>query len=247
MLVASLALVIGRVDPARAQGDPSDLAEVVDEGPGRGIDPARVPPADEFPEGVGFGPPQSERQRASPPQDDATEPALPHVVQIHVGLGVALGSSLDEALVAHRYGDSRVVVAGDITFAGRMTEWLHLGARVGARGRGWASAETEPALAGGVDALALGHARGQLGRVVDIGLQLGIGIGWAGLSVQHGSASGFAPRLHGSGIVGFRFAPGARLMVRFAWDWFSVYDLDRYGSDLDLGGPSAAVGLEVRV
>ena len=38
----------------------------------------------------------------------------------------------------------------------------------------------------------------------------------------------------------------AVLTARFAWDFYSVFDLDRYGSDLELGGPSLELGFEVR-
>ena len=39
----------------------------------------------------------------------------------------------------------------------------------------------------------------------------------------------------------------AQLYMSYAPDWISaLYDLDRYGSDLDLGGPSISLGIEVR-
>jgi hypothetical protein len=221
----------------------------------RTLDPDDVAPADELPEGADFGPAQSELPPVLSPEEerlarernyDPSEPEHPGAIQIFGGIGAALDSSLDGALVAHRYGESPILAHGDISFLGRTTEWLQIGGRVGARGRGWGTNDGPPALAGGIDLLAVAHARAYLGRVVDIGMALGAGLGWAGVSIQGGGTSTFAPRLHGSAVVAFRIASGFRLAARFAWDWFSAYDLDRYGSDLELGGPSLAIGVEIR-
>jgi hypothetical protein len=37
-----------------------------------------------------------------------------------------------------------------------------------------------------------------------------------------------------------------RLLVRGSYDYARWTDIDRYHQDLELGGPSAAVGLEIR-
>ena len=218
-------------------------------------DPTRVAAAEELPEGADFGRPMLHRRRDLTPEElrrererraDASEPLMPGVFQLFLGIGAALDSSLTGALVAHRYADTPVVFQGDVAFLGRVTEWLYLGGRLGGRGRGWGSNDAPPAVAGGVDLMAVAHLRAYLGRIVDLGTVLGAGLGWAGLSIQGAPSTGFAPRLHGGVVLGFRLAPGIRFAARFAWDWFSLYDLDRYGSDLDLGGPSLSIGLEVR-
>lgn len=213
------------------------------------------PAPDELPEGADSGPPMLSRPRPLTPEEerrarerryDASEPLMPAAFQLFVGFGAALDSSLDGALAAHRFGSSPLVVSADATFLGRVTEWLQLGGRIGGRARGWGSDVGDPAVAGGIGALAIAHARAYLGRIVDLGAVLGVGIGWAGISIQGAGSTGVAPLLHGAVVLGFRIDRGFRLAARFAWDWFTLYDLDRYGSDLDLGGPSLAIGFEVR-
>lgn len=200
---------------------------------------------EELPDGADFGPAQSSLPPRPTPAD-ASEPLMPNLFQFHLGAGVALDASIDDVLVAHGFAESPFAFSGDIGFLGRLEEWFYLGARVGGRGRGWSSNDRSPATAGGVDALALAHLRAHLGRIVDLGIALGVGLGWGGISMTSGSSTTFAPRLHGSVLVGFRLAPGIRFMTRIGWDWFSLYDLDRYGSDLDLGGASLSLGFEVR-
>lgn len=244
-MAAIVVMVVALASPARAQDTSSLVAE-----------PSTADGAvDELPDDADSGPPMLHRRRELTPEQlrlerernfDASEPLMPGVFQLHVGLGGALDSSLDQALISHGYAESPLVVLGDIGFLGRVAEWLHVGARIGGRGRGWRSNDRSPATAGGIDVMAIAHARMYLGRIVDLGAVLGLGLGWAGLSLQGAPATGFAPRVHGGLVLGFRLAPGVRLDGRFAWDWFTLYDLDRYGSDLDLGGPSISLGIEVR-
>ncbi|AKF08460.1 hypothetical protein DB32_005609 [Sandaracinus amylolyticus] len=214
-----------------------------------------APAPDELPEGADFGPAilvspreltPAEQRRERARRYDATEPLMPTTFQIFVSGGVPLRASLDDALEAHRYGSSPVLFAGDFTLMTRIAEWLWLGGRVGARGRGWGSNNSAPAVGGGIDALAVAHVRAHLGPIVDLGAVLGVGLGWGGVSIQGAGTWAFAPRLSGYAQVGFRVAQGVRIGARVGWDWFSMYDLDRYGSDLELGGPLLGIGLEVR-
>lgn len=250
--VASDADVDASTD-AEANSDPDTTAEV--EAEGRAPDPTGVAAAEELPEGADSGPAilvprreltAEEARRERERNFDPTEPHMPGVFQLFVGIGAALDSSLDGALAAHRYGDSPLVVLGDVSFLGRVTEWLYVGGRLGGRGRGWGSNDTSPAVAGALDVMAIAHLRAYLGRIVDIGAVLGLGVGWAGLTIQGAASTGLAPRVHGSAVIAFRLGAGVRLAARFGWDWFSMYDLDRYGHDLELGGPSLALGFEVR-
>ena len=221
--------------------------------PARADEPAPAP--DELPEGADFGPailvPQreltSEEQRRERERSyDATEPLMPTTFQLFIGAGAPLESSLDRALASHRYGDSPLMWLADATLLTRVADWIWLGGRFGMRGRGWGSDRTAPAVAGGLDALAIAHVRAHLGPIVDVGVVLGVGLGWAALSIQGGGPWAFAPRVSGALQAGFRLAPGARIGARIGWDWFSMYDLDRYGSDLELGGPTLSLGFELR-
>lgn len=210
---------------------------------------------EELPEGADLGPPLSERAPLLTPEEqrrarlrnyDPTEPEHPVALQLALGIGAALDSSLDAALAAHRYGESPLIFQGDVSLLARISEWLYLGGRLGGRGRGWLSNVEEPVSAGAIDAMAIAHARVYLGRVVDLGAILGLGMAWGGVSIERGGSAAVAPRLHGAVMIAFRVASGGRFVARFAWDWCSFYDMDRYGSDLELGGPSLAIGLEIR-
>ncbi|MDQ3037523.1 MAG: hypothetical protein M3Y87_34330 [Myxococcota bacterium] len=256
-IVAVIAMLTG---PARAQDAPAEAevetaAEAEVEAEGQAPVPTDVAAAEELPDGADSGPAILVPRRELSPEEarrerernfDPTEPHMPGVFQLSIGVGAALDSSLDSALTAHRYGDSPLIVLGDVSFLGRVTEWLYVGGRLGGRGRGWGSNDTSPAVAGAIDVMAIAHLRAYLGRIVDIGAVLGLGVGWAGLTIQGAAATGLAPRLHGSAVIAFRLGPGVRITARFGWDWFSLYDLDRYGSDLELGGPSLSLGFEVR-
>lgn len=241
---ATLAIVALLAIPSAALAQGDDAGDEADEAA-----------PEELPDGADLGPPLSERPPLLTPEEqrrerlrnfDPTEPEHPIAIQILVGLGPALHSSLDVALTAHRYGSSPLAFQGDVSVLARIGPWLYLGGRLGGRGRGWLSNVDEPASAGAIDGLAVGHVRAYLGRIVDIGAILGAGIAWGGISLARGGAATVAPRLHGSAVIAFRVASGARFVARFAWDWCSFYDLDRYGSDLELGGPSLSIGLEIR-
>jgi hypothetical protein len=241
----------------RGEADDDEFGVVDGETSHAGVDPDTVAAAEELPEDATARPPEEphdppaylsaeDQRRWRARHYDATEPSLPAIIQISGGIAAALDSSLDQALVTHRYGSSPAIAIADVTFLGRATEWFHVGGRIGGRGRGWGANDTSPAVAGGLDVLAIAMARAYLGNVVDIGAMVGVGIGWGGLSLQSGGATGFAPRVHGAAMVGFRIDRGVRFQARFAFDWFAIYDIDRYGSDLELGGPSLSLGLEVR-
>ena len=231
-------------EPATEEAAPIEARPLAERRPGD-------PPADELADvssGAPVGPGRGPRVPIDQPVRgaDASDPQLPAMWQLHIGMGGAVSSSLDGALVAHLYASSALVFAVDVTVGARLLPWLELAGRVGARGRGWGHAYEQAALAGGVDALGLVVMRGYVGRVVDLGVAAGVGIGVGGLSLHSSTVGSAVPRLHGALFVGFRVAPGVRLLGRFSWDWFSLYDIDRLGSDLELGGPMGSLGVEVR-
>ena len=49
------------------------------------------------------------------------------------------------------------------------------------------------------------------------------------------------------GRHGLRIARGTRILVHGEVNYFPAFDLDRYGSDLELGGASLSLALEVRL
>lgn len=179
-------------------------------------------------------------------QPDAVDPDLPVALSFFASLGVVMSSSYDDAIQSHAYGASSPTIAmdGSITYA--VTRWLHVGGRLGARGRGWLRRDGDYAMAAGIDALVIAHGRIHLGPIVDLGIVLGGGLGMTSLSVHRSTLVGVAPRLHGGIQFGFRLARGFHIFLRGAWDYFPWNDLDRFGSDIDLGGPVIGLGIEVK-
>ncbi len=183
-------------------------------------------------------------QPASPASMETSDG--PYASQLMLGVGLPLSASLDDALGALRFGPSIAEFLGDATFLAQAHPVLHLGGRLGGRGRAWSAFDGRLAVAGGLDAMLVAHVRASVGRVLDLGLSVGLGLGLATFGLRDATVWAPTPRAHGGVIVGFRVGAGVRLLCRLAWDWFSAYDLDALGSDLDLGGPSASLGLEAR-
>lgn len=214
------------------------------DGPGGELDPqARSGPPFGSRAAVQQSEPMAMRRVGLP---DAVDPDLPVALSFFASLGVVMPSSYDAAIQSHAYGASSPTLAMDGSITYGVTRWLHLGGRVGARGRGWLRRDGDYAMAAGVDALAIAYGRIHLGPIIDLGIVLGGGIGIASLSVHRSTLVGVTPRLHGALQFGFRLARGFHLFVRGAWDYFPWNDLDRFGSDIDLGGPLVGLGLEVK-
>lgn len=212
-------------------------------------------PGGELDASVRSGPPFGSREavRQSEPmamrrvgQPDAVDPELPVALSFFGTVGVVMPSSYDDAIQSHSYGPSSPNVSFDASLTYGVARWLHLGGRIGARGRGWLRRDGDFGMAMGIDALAIATGRVHLGPVVDIGITLGGGVGMAGLSVHRSTLLGVAPRLHGSLQIGFRLLRGFHIFIRGAWDYFPWNDIDRGGYDIDLGGPYVGIGIEVK-
>ena len=179
-------------------------------------------------------------------QPDAIDPELPVALSFFVNLGAVMSSSYDDAIRSHAFGQSSPTLSMDGSITYGVDRWLHLGGRLGTRGRGWIRRDGEFAMASGTDLLAIAHARVHLGPVIDLGVVLGGGVGIAALSVHQTTVVGVSPRLHGAVQFGFRLTRGFHLFLRGSWDYFPWNDIDRYGSDVDLGGPFVGIGFEVK-
>jgi hypothetical protein len=214
------------------------------DGPGGELDPnVRPGPVYGSRDAMRQSEPMALRRAGEP---DPADPDLPVALSFTAAVGVVMDSSYDRTIQALDFGPSSPIVAmdGAITYA--LVPWLHVGGRLGARGRGFIRRDGELAMATGVDALAIAHGRFHLGTVVELGVILGGGLGVAGVSLRGTTLVGAAPRLHGAIQIGFRLARGFHVHLRGAWDFFPWNDLDAAGHDLDLGGPSVGVGIEVR-
>ncbi len=177
---------------------------------------------------------------------DASDGALPTAFLLFAGIGGVLPSSYAGALQAHAFGASSPNIAIDAALTYRLSENFFLGGQVGGRGHGWLRRDGIAATAMGLDAMALLHLRFQLGRVIDLGAMVGVGAGLVGVQLYDATTLAGAFRVSGSILLGARVMPGCRVFLKGTWDYFGASDIDRYGSDVELGGPMLSLGLEVR-
>jgi hypothetical protein len=76
---------------------------------------------------------------------------------------------------------------------------------------------------------------------------VGAGAAVVGLLLHDVLTAGVFPRLTAGVQLGVRISRGARIVARFSWDYCALFDIDPYGSDIELGGPAGAIGVEVRL
>lgn len=208
---------------------------------------------DELPDEASSGPSERERlaEAARPTRPTATDysdPELPVYFRIMFGVGGAFDASLDDALATHGFARSPILFGTSASIAGRLASWLWLGGRVGAHGRGWARRDGLPAAtATGYDLLGLIHLRAQLGRVFELGGMVGGGLGVAVLVINDTPTVGAWPRMMVGVELGLRVATGMRILLHGELNYFPIFDLDRYGSDLDLSGGTVSLVAEVRL
>lgn len=238
-LIAVGACVAGqlRVHPASAQDEPAVELRASDDSE----DPAARADG-EFAPGITNGPPLT---LGPPPRPARSERGL--AVQVSATVGAPFGSSLDANLGARGYGISPVWLGFDLTLVECLFDWFCVGGRLGARERGWDHPARTPALASGLDVLAVAQARAYTPTGLDLAVQLGLGGGAAVILTEVPSSLFGAPRLNTAVHLGVRLEDGFRLRVLANYDWFIASDLDRYGSDLDLGGLGVALGFEARL
>jgi hypothetical protein len=183
-------------------------------------------------------------RRAGDPDPD--DPSLPVGLSFFASLGAVMDSSYDQAVQSLAFGPPSPNLAFDGSLTHAVVPWLHLGGRLGVRGRGWLRRDGEFGMATGIDAMAIAHFRFHVGTVVELGAVLGGGLGLGGVTLRSATVLGVAPRLHGAVQIGFRLARGFHVHVRGAWDYFPWNDIDAGGRDLDLGGPFVGLGIEVK-
>jgi hypothetical protein len=268
-LALALSVVACSAGPVCAQepaaAPPTDVEDTADEpdvdtaeGPDAAAPPERSsgdPSADELPDDASSGPSLVERQAAArrgevigrPSGPDPNDPDLPVSMLLMLGGGGVIDpSSLDLALRSHDYGTPGGFFAGDVSITGRVLDWLWLGGRFGGRGRFYTRNDGPGGSAGAFDLMAVVQTRFQLGRIVEIGVMAGAGAALVGVLLRNQLSAGVWPRLTAGVHIGMRIAHGVRIVARFSWDYCTIFDIDRYGSDVELGGPAGAIGIEVR-
>lgn len=239
LLFSLLLLGLARPASVMAQSQPQGDALA----PGGELDP-RVPGGAAYGTREALRRSETETMRRMRP--DASDGALPVAFQFFAGIGGVMRSSYGRALQAHAFGGSSPNVNIDAALTYRLTENFFLGGQIGARGHGWLRRDGTAAMATGLDAMAILHLRFQLGSLFDLGAMVGAGGGTVGVQLYDSTAFFGAWRLSGSVLLGLRVATGTRVFLKASWDYFSAFDIDRYGSDVDMGGPALALGFEVR-
>jgi hypothetical protein len=180
---------------------------------------------------------------APPPRPD---PIASTVIQAVMIFGGPAKTEFDRTLDSHGYGASESLWGGDGTVLARVSSWLHLGGRAGVRYRRWKRFGDGDLGATGADLLVLASARWQLGRIVGLGLDAGIGVGHVTVVLREQASAGVSPRFVAGGAMSYRITMRLHALVRVGYEWFRWSDANRFGDDLDLGGLALALGVELR-
>ncbi len=215
---------------------------------GASAQPAWSPPTPIVPV-FGSGPVVAPAPPAPPAPPDRRLDASDVALRATLGARFAPSDTLDGALSARGYGTSTPALGLDLALTVRAIWWLFLGARVGARWRPLeppnGAAASERVDAAGVDALAVAELRVPLGPV-ELAPDVAVGIAYA--EVQQGgfTVARAAPRLALGATASFWIVDPLRIAARLGWDLYRIADVNDFGHDLSLGGPSLELALEWR-
>ena len=158
-------------------------------------------------------------------------------------------SSLDSALVSRGYSAGDVALGFDLALTYRAIWWLFVGARTGARWRSLSAGAggrlSDDVQLSGLDLLAVAELRIPFGAL-ELTPDFAAGIAYVEIGQGTGSVARAAPRLSFGGSVSIWVVEPIRVLARLAWDVYPVVDVNRYGHDINLGGPSIEFGIEWR-
>jgi hypothetical protein len=194
--------------------------------------------------------PDAERDETAADATDSSAERWPGslVWDLEVRIGVPPGTTFDDSLRSHGYGDVRIIpalVAG-LAFPTDI-EWLWVGGEVGVRGRTWDHAVRDWASLVAADLLATVRARFLFGRHVELGLAIGAGVGWIGTWVNDVMSDQIAPRLSVQGELAFRAGRAFAIGPRIGWDFFQGPSaVNAYGDTIEAGGPYFGLSFEGR-
>jgi len=157
--------------------------------------------------------------------------------------------SLDDALASRGYSTDRAALGLDLTLTHRAIWLLFLGARVGTRWRSLASntgrSEADDVQISGTDVLAVAELRLPFGAI-ELSPDVAAGISYAETVESDGSVARAGPRFSAGVSFSFWIVDPLRLVARLAWDLYPVIDVNRFGHDVALGGPTFDIGVEWR-
>lgn len=207
--------------------------------------PPLVPPGG-VPEVGGPAPGQAERPEPERPPPAPPIPPPIYVVELAPRATFPVESSFDRALSTLRYRSVRVVPNGYVGMHVPVVEWLWLGGRIGMRGMTWRHLTRDDATVVAGELLATAQLRFSLGRVVELGLLAGGGVGWMSVELDGVGSDQLAPRFVAEGIIAFRPDRHVAIGPRFGWEYFVWEGMNAYDHALDIGGPFFGVAVEGR-
>lgn len=167
-------------------------------------------------------------------------------LELRLGVSFPGDFSFDQALAALRYDGVRAAPSVVVGVQVPVLDWLWLGGRLGARGRGWAHPDRDPATLAAGELLATAQARVWLGRVVELGVLVAGGLGWMQVAVRDAATDQAVGRFSLEAILAFKTGPHFAFGPRVGYDFFEWSGVNAYGHGVDVGGFSLGLALEGR-
>ena len=225
---------------AQSAAEPESAAEAA------GGTPALVPPGG-VPPIPGVREPRRVQAQAPEPEPPPEPIPLPrYSLELRLGVSFPGDFSFDQALAALRYDGVRAAPSVVVGVQVPVLDWLWLGGRLGARGRGWAHPDRDPATLAAGELLATAQARVWLGRVVELGVLVAGGLGWMQVAVRDAATDQVVGRVSLEAILAFKTGPHFAFGPRVGYDFFEWSGVNAYGHGVDVGGFSLGLALEGR-
>lgn len=194
------------------------------------------------------GPVPGQRDRPEPEPEPPPPPIPPPIysVELQIRASFPPGSSFDAALVSLRYRSVRIVPTGYVGAQVPIVEWLWVGGRLGIRGMSWRHLERDDATVVAGDLLATAQVRFAVGRILELGVLFGGGVGWMNVQLNGANSDSAVGRFLAEGVVAFRPDRHIAIGPRFGWEYFQWEGMNEYDHGLDIGGPFFGLSLEGR-
>jgi len=164
-------------------------------------------------------------------------------------VSVPPSDSLDDALASRGYSTDHAALGLDLTLTHRAIWLLFVGARVGTHWRALASnagrSAADDVQISGTDVLAVAELRLPFGAI-ELSPDVAAGISYAETVDSDGSVARAGPRFSAGVSLSFWIVDPLRVVARLAWDLYPVLDVNRFGHDVALGGPTLDIGVEWR-
>ncbi|MFK7984926.1 MAG: hypothetical protein AB8I08_02770 [Sandaracinaceae bacterium] len=191
-----------------------------------------------------------ETERRPPPEPETPAEPLPLSsmrVEIQPRLTLLTGSSMDDALRAHRYVPNGPSSGGHVGAEFSVVEpWFWIGGRLGLRGRTWRHPDRDGPVATAGDLQLTVGVRGDVDQVVEFGAVIHGGVGVVDLRVNGVAAGQLVGRFGLEGVLAFRVGPNFSFGPRIGWEYFQWDGVNADGHWLELGGPFLGLSLEGR-